>query len=450
MFNATQHRVSAMSGDVVLGAFSAQSAFAFSSPTRTMVAAGPLGSLERAAPEHVANSLKRLAAAGASDPCLVGCLPFLTPDQRSTGVLPRPYLCIAPHVASGQAMPWTDVDATEAPEHLHAASIAASPRNSDVVSAVGWSIDPRAEVSARRSYVRAVEGALSKIAAREVEKVVLARVLDLAPCALDGSTCMLDHTQMASLVRGVLLREPARFGFAVRLPAGPTHDATRLERGMEREPIRGDRWLFGVSPELLLRKRGPLVESHPLAGSIPRAEDAAVDDERAAQLLGSAKDLREHAFVVQAIADALAPYCRELDVPKTPTLVSTPTLWHLGTRIKGKLRDPNVTSYALALALHPTPAVCGSPTAAAKRAIEELEDFSRDYFTGMVGWNDAHGDGEWAVTIRCGELTATRLRLYAGAGVVAGSRPDAELRETDAKLRTLLRALRIQPLEEMR
>ncbi|NUP81508.1 MAG: isochorismate synthase, partial [Nonomuraea sp.] len=172
-----------------------------------------------------------------------------------------------------------------------------------------------------------------------------------------------------------------------------------------------------------------------------RSADPAEDRRRAAALAASAKDLREHRLVVADVADALAPYCAGLRVPATPELTSTEAMWHLSTRITGTLRDPDVRALTLAAALHPTPAVCGTPEPGARRVIEALEPFDRGFYAGLAGWTDAAGDGEWAVAIRCAEVAEHTLRLYAGAGIVTGSDPDAELAETSAKFRTMLRAL---------
>ena len=117
---------------------------------------------------------------------------------------------------------------------------------------------------------------------------------------------------------------------------------------------------------------------------------------------------------------------------------------HLGTLITGELRDERVSALELACALHPTPAVCGTPTAPARELIGRVEGFERGFYAGMVGWTDASGDGEWAVAIRCAEVEGDRLRLYAGAGIVPGSQPGAELAETSAKFRTLLGALGVE------
>lgn len=116
-------------------------------------------------------------------------------------------------------------------------------------------------------------------------------------------------------------------------------------------------------------------------------------------------------------------------------------MWHLSTRVVGELKDSSTSSLQLATALHPTPAICGTPTDLARASIRALEPFDREFYTGMVGWMDAAGDGEWVVTIRCAEVEGRLLRLFAGAGIVPESIPDEELAETSAKFQTMLRAM---------
>src|SRR5690606_6763650 len=200
--------------------------------------------------------------------------------------------------------------------------------------------------------------------------------------------------------------------------------------------------LIGATPELLVARRGETVTLRPLAGSMPRLADQQADAAQAAGLLASAKNREEHSYVVDWLAGILAPLCAELDIPDAPRLVRTHDVWHLATPITGRLRDPSVTALDLAVLLHPTPAVCGTPTAAALEAITRDEG-DRGFYGGAVGWCDAGGDGAWLVAIRCAELSADRrsLRAYAGGGIVAASQPREELDETTAKLRTFLGAL---------
>ena len=127
--------------------------------------------------------------------------------------------------------------------------------------------------------------------------------------------------------------------------------------------------LIGASPELLVSRNGMQVISNPLAGSRPRSEDPVEDKRRAEELLSSPKDLHEHAVVVEAVAAALRPYCHTLHVPEKPSVIHSEAMWHLSTEVKGELKDPNTSSLQLAIALHPTPAVCGTPMEKAREAI---------------------------------------------------------------------------------
>ena len=205
-------------------------------------------------------------------------------------------------------------------------------------------------------------------------------------------------------------------------------------------------WLVGATPELLVSRQGLEVVSHPLAGSARRWHDPRQDAAAARALLGSAKDHDEHRHVVEAILDALAPLCSRLRAPPGPSLHATRTMWHLGTRIEGRLKDPAVSSAHLAGLLHPTPAVCGTPRLPALEAIRALEPVDRGFYAGAVGWTDAAGDGEWYVSIRCARVQGRAMRLFAGAGIVAGSEPALEVDETAAKFRAMLDALGIDDL----
>lgn len=203
------------------------------------------------------------------------------------------------------------------------------------------------------------------------------------------------------------------------------------------------RVIAGATPELLLGKSGTRVTSHPLAGSARRRADFAEDAAAAAALSTSDKDRREHRIVVEFILDTLAPFCRRLFRPEGMALAATASMWHLGTRILGDLRDPEIPSALIAAALHPTPAVCGLPRETAAALIGPLEGYDRDFYAGTVGWCDGRGDGAWYVTIRCAEISGPVARLYAGAGIVPGSDPWTEMEETAAKFSALVSALGI-------
>jgi isochorismate synthase len=270
------------------------------------------------------------------------------------------------------------------------------------------------------THLQTVRNALTALEAGDLDKVVLARSLEVtAPDLIDT----------AQAVRNLAGRDPFGHTFAVDLGAGVNS---------------AHRTLLGASPELLVHKSGDVLVSNPMAGSAPRGADPVEDKRLGEGLLASAKDRREHEVVIEAVADTLAPFCRRLSVPTDPSLLRTRAVWHLGTRIVGTLADPEVSSLELATALHPTPAVCGWPVAAAQASVRALEPFDRGFYGGMVGWTDATGDGEWAVTLRCGEIDGNEVRLYAGGGIVIGSRPEAELDETTVKFRTLLSAIGIE------
>ena len=206
---------------------------------------------------------------------------------------------------------------------------------------------------------------------------------------------------------------------------GPAPTSTvepSLARLREREP---DAYAFavhgfvGATPELLVARRGRSVVSNPLAGTVARAADPSEDRAAAERLLASRKDLLEHAPVVDAVRDALAPVCDELSVDASPALLGTGTVWHLSTSVRGTLRGPAPSALELAARLHPTPAVCGTPRDAAMAAIGRLEAIDRTLYGGIVGWMDADGDGEWAVVLRCAEIQGRIALLFAGAGIVA-------------------------------
>jgi len=271
------------------------------------------------------------------------------------------------------------------------------------------------------AYGNSVLKALEKFARGELQKVVLSRTLDIKyPSAVNAN----------QLVRNLTLKNPQGYRFSINLkPVNTPLNNTRVHA------------LVGASPELLIAKRGKHVFAHPLAGSEPRTNRESVDKQSEARLLNSKKDRYEHALVVKAIKQSLAPFCKHLSIPDTPDIVKTPTMLHLGTFIQGELESEHISSLELALALHPTPAVCGYPAENAKHAINELENYQRNLFTGFVGWSDENGDGEWAVTIRCAEINDSHITVYAGAGIVEGSNPEKETLETKAKFSTMLNAM---------
>ncbi|MER7546782.1 isochorismate synthase [Spirillospora sp. NPDC127506] len=198
--------------------------------------------------------------------------------------------------------------------------------------------------------------------------------------------------------------------------------------------------LVGATPELLIRRTGDTVESLVLAGTTPRGGTPADDRDRAGRLFASAKDREEHRYAAEMVRDALTPLCADLTVPDQPELLTLPNVIHLASPIRGHLASDRSVLDVVA-ALHPTPAVCGTPTDTALDLIRELEGMDRGRYAGPVGWVDARGDGEWGIALRCAEIDGTRARLFAGCGIVADSDPAAELAEARAKFRPMQYAL---------
>lgn len=213
----------------------------------------------------------------------------------------------------------------------------------------------------------------------------------------------------------------------------------RLRRTQPGSTVYAYGGFVGASPELLVRRRGTTVESRPMAGTVARGVTAVDDDRAAAALRASVKDADEHRLVVEAVTAVLGARCDAVraDGPAAERFAS---VTHLTTRVAARLRDDS-TALDLALALHPTPAVAGTPTDRALALLTELEARDREHYAGPVGWVHASGDGEFAVALRCAHLDGTYARLTAGAGIVADSDPGAEWAETRAKLEPMLQAL---------
>lgn len=270
------------------------------------------------------------------------------------------------------------------------------------------------------AFIDQVKIAKQRMKSGNLDKVVLSRALDVD---------FEQPPEISSLLARLLHKNGHGYTFAMPLDFSGATAQRRV--------------LLGASPELLISKRGRRVTAFPLAGSEPRSAAPDVDRDTASKLLQSGKDRYEHDLVIRSIEKGLRRFCRWLNVPKEPSITSTETMWHLGTRIEGELLSPDTSSLELALSLHPTPAVGGYPTIPAKQVIDQIESYNRDFYAGAVGWCDVNGDGEWAVTIRCAQIQGRCVRLYAGAGIVAQSDPEKELAETSAKFRTMLKALNI-------
>ena len=194
--------------------------------------------------------------------------------------------------------------------------------------------------------------------------------------------------------------------------------------------------MVGATPELLVERRKGLITSRVLAGTIRRDSGDDTAAQLSARLIASGKDLREHAYAAQSVAESLQPYVAAMNVPPAPYVLELPNVLHLATDITA-VADQDISSLSLAQAIHPTAAVCGTPRESARQLIAELESMDRGRYAGPVGWIDMTGDGQWAVALRGGQLSPIdprEIRVFAGCGIVADSDPEEELLESVAKL----------------
>ncbi|MEU4705881.1 chorismate-binding protein [Nocardia salmonicida] len=324
---------------------------------------------------------------------IVGALPFTPGAPTALWAPDSVTITEAPHQPGSRDMPRFELDAALPAPEQHRQRVA------DAVELLGDPAHPLRKVVLARA-----------VRARAPKPVRALDILDL-----------------------MVASDPLRNGFLVDLSAAGG-----------RYP---GRYLVGSSPEILVRRNGSQVLSHPLAGSARRIlDDNAADRSAADALLASTKDHAEHRFVTDQVSAVLSDRCAEVHTPATE-LTSTPAMWHLGTPITATVPLAGPSALELAVALHPTPAICGTPTAAAARVIAELEG-ERGFYAGAVGWCDADGNGEWMVSIRCAELSAdgTTLLAHAGGGIVAASDPAAELAETTGKFQRILGPLGIADL----
>jgi menaquinone-specific isochorismate synthase len=246
-------------------------------------------------------------------------------------------------------------------------------------------------------FTTAVTAAAARIRAGELQKVVLAHDLEATTALPVDERFVLDQLARAY---------PDCWTFAVE-------------------------GLVGASPELLIRRTGRAIASRVLAGTAWREHSG---DAVSAELLGSAKDIAEHSYAVQSVADVLSRACVDLDVPMAPVPLELANLTHLSTDITGLLDDRTPTALELAARLHPTAAVGGSPTAVARQLIRELEPMNRGRYAAPVGWMNSRGDGEFAIALRCAQINGRSVRLMAGCGIVADSDPETEAREAQIKM----------------
>ncbi|MDV5225114.1 isochorismate synthase [Providencia rettgeri] len=318
--------------------------------------------------------------AGITNPIIVGALPFNT-DEPSTLFVPQSIKKIIEPFAESKG------------------------------SKPNIQVSQRREYPNQQQFTSMVEQAISTMRTTLLDKVVLARLLDIVVTA---------PLECHYLLQRLISQNPTSYNFHV-----PLFDGSRL---------------LGASPELLIRKQGHRFFSQPLAGSAPRNLDEQFDREISLRLYGSIKDHYEHQLVIQAMKALLYPRSHRLFFSEQPKLVSTPTLWHLATDIEG-IAHSQENALSLACLLHPTPALNGFPYQLAKQFISQVEPFNRQLFGGIVGWCDHRGNGEWVVAIRCARIKQNYISLFAGAGIVPDSSPLSEWQETGAKLSTMLNVL---------
>ncbi len=332
-------------------------------------------------------------------PVAIGSLPFV-PGSSADLTVPSTTL-----VKRRGREPWltivaSDADELDAIDPVHSIASPARP----TPTAASYTLAPESPVD---HYLAAVASARDAVRRGELTKAVIARpIIITADRPID--------------VHAVLTRLRASFGSSYRYSVDG---------------------LIGASPELLVEVDGPVVRSHPLAGTAPRTGDVANDARIADDLIRSTKNQIEHRIVIDVVHDALLPWASYLDWEPEPSIVTVANVQHLGTRMEGMLSQPGPAVTELVRALSPTPALGGHPRDEALALIARVEGFERGRYGGAVGWVDANGDGTWAVVIRCAEISGTSARLVAGGGIVADSDPLGELAETQAKFQAMLSAI---------
>jgi menaquinone-specific isochorismate synthase len=254
-----------------------------------------------------------------------------------------------------------------------------------------------------------VAEAIKRVGSSQIDKVVLARDL-----VAESTTSI----EIAPILKKLAAEYPSTWTFAVD-------------------------GLVGATPELLLRLSRGMVTSRVLAGTIPKTGNDEKDLALAASLARSSKDLEEHEYAVRSVADALEPFCSSTNVPESPFVLHLANVMHLATDVTGALIESKqrVDAFSLLQSLHPSAAVCGTPRNIAFDIITEIEGMNRGRYAGPVGWIDASGDGELGIALRSGQITDREIRIFAGCGIVAGSNPEKELEESNAKMIAMRSAL---------
>ncbi len=256
-----------------------------------------------------------------------------------------------------------------------------------------------------------VSSALAKFAEGTMEKVVLAR---------ETTFTTEDTIDPVSLLLRLSAASPKSYEFCFH-------------------PV-ADRAFIGASPERLFHRNNVLVESEALAGTRARGKSDEEDIELGDALLASEKDRSEHEFVASMLRENLSRHCVEIQMPESPRLKRLRHVQHLLTPIQGILKDVRDADATLLEALHPTPAVGGTPREAALDFLEKNEPFDRGIYAAPVGWVGFDG-AEFCVAIRSGLVRGNTVAVYTGAGIVPGSEARDEWEELESKMANFVDAL---------
>ncbi|PIT13766.1 isochorismate synthase [Snodgrassella alvi] len=337
--------------------------------------------------QQIADCFNYIKAQGHPNPILIAAIPF---DTTQKGTLNF----------------YSDFDKTPPTiPHNHTSHIPATPTTL---------IHKKALVE-RQTFEHSVQLALNAIENDKIQKIVLSQATEFE---------FNQQHNPEHLFNTLVKQNPEAYNFLI--------------------PIEENQYIFGASPELLLSRQHQQIRSNPLAGSRPRSGCTEQNSQSKTDLYQSAKDRHEHQLVIDNIRQKLSSYCSQFSTSETPDILTTSTMFHLSSVFQGQLKNNAPNALNLALHLHPTPAVCGTPTATARQFILTHEGYNRHYYSGLNGWMDASGNGEWVVTIRNGLLNHNKIRLYAGAGIVKGSEAATEWQETEAKMQTMLNVFQQQ------
>ena len=324
-------------------------------------------------------------------------------------IVPRFELITAPQ-ASQLSLHWTRDDAEtgrleEALQRLHSMRFENADQPPLFLPPVR-----RVDQPAYAGWARNIEAALTDFEAGRLEKIVLARkaILDFE-----------DEVDPIHLLRRLAVATPECYHFCFMPNPGTA--------------------FVGASPERLYFRDQHDLSSEAVAGTRMRSCDPKDDERLGRELLDSEKDQREHDFVREGIRSALAPLCEAVEMDQTPRLLKLARGQHLYSGVEGRLRA-GVDDAAILEALHPTPALGGHPTAAARARITSLEGFDRGWYAGPVGWVSRDA-AEFAVAIRSGLVHPRKVALFSGAGIVAGSTAENEWAEIELKIRDFIKVL---------